>query len=99
MNEERVGPKGSNRCQMLGKVKWGCSSSFQEGDGGLSWHGRDRESPGRGHSLSGYRPGVMQLRASSDKVLGEHLVWLQDALMVQVKKLSPKRGLRALPEH
>lgn len=81
---------------MLGKVKWECGSSFQEGDGGLSWHGKGRDSTGRGHSLPGYRPRGILLRANSDKALGEHVVWLQDALVVQV---GPKGGLRAFPEH
>lgn len=54
------------------------------------------DSPGRGRSLPGYMPRGIQLRASSDKALGEHLVWLQDALVVQV---GPKKGLRAFPEH
>lgn len=50
-------------------------------------------SPQEEATLSGYRPSRMWLRANSDKALGERLVRLQDALVVQMRKLRPKEGI------
>lgn len=49
-------------------------------------------SPQEEATLSGYRPSRMWPRASSDKAFGEGLVWLQVALVVQMRKLNPKEG-------